>query len=383
MVSESALSPDSPHRLDTLTHIAQTFLGDGAIQDIRPLGDGNINDTYLVKADRLFVLQRINTEVFPQPHLVMDNLCRFVSHVQQKLKNTPLPHRWEVPTVLNTAHSQHHWQDSQGHVWRCLSFVENTTTFNTIQSREHATEVGYGLGCFHSLLSDLSTNGLADTLPEFHITPNYLQGYDRVLAQTDTFSLEEHRCCKLIATHREQLTVLEQAKADGHLPLRSIHGDPKINNILIDTTTDRAVSLIDLDTVKPGLVHYDIGDCLRSSCNPLGEETANWQAVTFDVDLCAAVLQGYLSRASDFLTPVEYDYIYDAIWLIAFELGLRFFSDHLAGDIYFKTQRPQHNLQRALVQFQLAESICQQKQTIQTIISQLKSKYCSEAHRAA
>ena len=115
----------------------------------------------------------------------------------------------------------------------------------------------------------------------------------------------------------------------------------------------------------------------------MGEETTHWQTVTFDVDLCAAVLQGYLSSASDFLYPIEYDYIYDAIWLITFELGLRFFSDHLAGDIYFKTHRPHHNLERALVQFQLAKSISMQKSAIQTVINQLRTHYCSEARYAA
>ncbi|MFG6096744.1 aminoglycoside phosphotransferase family protein [Leptothoe sp. ISB3NOV94-8A] len=378
MLSEAELPKSSTSQNNTLAHIAQQFIGYGTVGDIRPLGSGNINDTYLVDAEQPFVLQRINTEVFPQPHQVMDNLCQFVSHAHQRLDKAPLNRRWEVPTVLKTDDNQHHWIDTQGNIWRGLSFVQGTTTFNTIQHQEHATEIGYGLGCFHSLLSDLPCANLADTLPGFHITPHYLKQYDAILPQAASLSFEEHHCCQLIDSHRQRLSVLEDAKATGRLPLRSIHGDPKINNILIDTTTGQATSLIDLDTVKPGLVHYDIGDCLRSSCNPLGEETQNWQAVIFDVELGAAVLKGYLSSASDFLNAVEYDYIYDAIWLITFELGLRFFSDHLAGDIYFKTQRPNHNLERALVQFQLAESICHQKPLIQTVINQLKAHYCSE-----
>ncbi|MBE9066611.1 aminoglycoside phosphotransferase family protein [Leptolyngbya cf. ectocarpi LEGE 11479] len=390
MLSEAAPPKSSTSDPDTRTHIAQQFVSDATIRTIRPLGSGNINDTYLVElagTDPPFVLQRINTEVFPQPHQVMDNLCQFASHAHQRLTQTPFNRRWEVPTVLRTQTGHHHWVDARGNLWRGLSFVPDTTTFNTIQDPDHATEIGYGLGCFHSLLSDLPTARLVDTLPGFHVTPHYLSQYDAVVAQTlsqgRSLSLEEHRCCQLIATYRGRLSILEDAKNEGRLPLRSIHGDPKINNILIDTATGQAVSLIDLDTVKPGLVHYDIGDCLRSSCNPLGEETHQWQAVTFDLELCVAVLQGYLSGASHFLDAIEYDYIYDAIWLITVELGLRFFSDHLAGDIYFKTQRPQHNLQRALVQFQLAESISAQKQAIQSVIAQLKADYCSDAGCAA
>ncbi len=361
-----------------LVHIAQQFISHGPVMDIHPLGSGNINDTYLVEAEQPFVLQRINAEVFSQPRQVMDNLCQFVSHAHQRLSTTPFNRRWEVPTVLRTEDNQHHWIDRQGQLWRGLSFVPHTTTFNTIQDLHHAMEVGAALGCFHNLLSDLPSAHLADTLPGFHITPNYLRQYDAILPQAATLAPDEHHCCTLIAHHRNRVAILENAKAAGHLPLRAIHGDPKINNILIDTNTQQAVSLIDLDTIKPGLVHYDIGDCLRSSCNPLGEETQHWQAVTFDVSTCAAVLRGYLSSAGAFLKAVEYDYIYDAIWLISFELGLRFFSDHLAGNRYFKTQRPGHNLQRALVQFQLAESIHLQKLSIQAVIDQLKTEYCTE-----
>ena len=141
---------------------------------------------------------------------------------------------------------------------------------------------------------------------------------------------------------------------------------------MIDNATRQAVSIVDLDTVKPGLVHYDIGDCLRSSCNPLGEETERWEMVRFDPDLCQAVLQGYLSLAKDFLTENDYDYLYDAIRLIAFELGLRFFTDYLEGNVYFKANHPEHNLARALVQFKLTESIEDQAETIGAIIQGIR-----------
>ena len=166
--------------------------------------------------------------------------------------------------------------------------------------------------------------------------------------------------------------VLEEARAQGRLSLRPIHGDPKVNNVLLDTATGQAVALVDLDTVKPGLVHYDIGDCLRSGCNPWGEETEHWEAVRFDPDLGRALLQGYLARARDFLTDHDYHYLFDAIRLIAFELGLRFFTDYLAGNVYFKARRPEHNLARALVQFKLTESIEAQETAIRAFIRDLR-----------
>jgi Ser/Thr protein kinase RdoA (MazF antagonist) len=162
--------------------------------------------------------------------------------------------------------------------------------------------------------------------------------------------------------------VLETAKAQGKLRPRTIHGDPKVNNIMMDTNTGQAISIVDLDTVKPGLVHYDIGDCLRSGCNFMGEETEQWEKVHFYPDLCKAILQGYLSIAREFLTENDFAYIYDSIRLIAFELGLRFFTDYLEGNVYFKVRHLEHNLARALVQFKLAESIELQETVIRNII---------------
>jgi hypothetical protein len=142
---------------------------------------------------------------------------------------------------------------------------------------------------------------------------------------------------------------------------------------MIDIATGQAVSIVDLDTVQPGLVHYDIGDCLRSGCNLMGEETEQWERVHFDPDLCKAILQGYLSMAREFLTENDFAYIYDSIRLIAFELGLRFFTDYLEGNVYFKVRHPEHNLARALVQFKLAESIELQETVIRNIIRESRS----------
>ncbi|HEX9714588.1 MAG TPA: aminoglycoside phosphotransferase family protein, partial [Desulfurivibrionaceae bacterium] len=153
----------------------------------------------------------------------------------------------------------------------------------------------------------------------------------------------------------------------GELHPCPIHGDPKLANILFSRDTGRAVSLIDLDTVKPGLLHYDLGDCLRSCCNPAGEE-APLTEVSFNLAYCSAILRGYLPQVAPFFSVADYHYIYDAVRLIAFELGLRFFSDHLAGDIYFKVKRPGQNLQRAMIQFALCQSIEAQENEIRNIV---------------
>jgi Ser/Thr protein kinase RdoA (MazF antagonist) len=359
-----------------LRAIANCFSGSGEVTSVNAFGSGNINDTFLVTLEdgARFVLQRINTQVFQQPQLVMQNMRVFSEHVHECLAGDTfcLSRRWEVPRVLRTQEGlDSHTVD--GLFWRSISFIENSSTFDTVRDLHHAREVGCGLGLFHRTIDNLSPDLLADTLPGFHITPSYLAQFDQVLASKIVpKSAEVVHCLKFVEDRRRWATVLEDAKEAGKLPLRAIHGDPKINNFLIDNQTDRCISMIDLDTVKPGLIHYDIGDCLRSGCNPLGEETPDWQAVHFEPDLGQAMLQGYLETAREFLTDYDYDYIYDAMRLIAFELGLRFFTDYLNGSVYFKTQYPEHNLMRALVQFRLTESIEAQETTIGQIIQDVR-----------
>lgn len=365
--------------LENLAAIARQFSPHPAISHLQPFGNGNINDTFLVVAadpNLRFVLQRINTQVFRQPQWVMQNIRTFTEHVSRRLACDPLSPgcRWQVPQVLLTQDGQDHWIDETGQFWRAISFIENSVSFETIQDLDHAQEMGTALGMFHDLVSDLSPEKLVDTLAGFHITPSYLQIYDGVLATRDGLpqSSEVNYCLQFVGDRRAFATVLEDAKTKGKLPVRTMHGDPKVNNVMFDIATRTAISLIDLDTVKPGLVHYDIGDCLRSACNPLGEETEQWESVRFETDLGEAILRGYLAETRSFLTENDYHYLYDAIRLLAFELGLRFFTDYLAGNIYFKVKHPNHNLARALVQFKLTESIELQASTLRTLLQDLR-----------
>ena len=360
-----------------LIQIVNQFEPNAQITDIRQHGSGNINSTFLVILGHQppFILQCLNTSVFCQPELVMDNICVLSDYVSQKLEQFELPskRRWLIPQVLLTHKKQHHHVTQDGSFWRAISFIDNSQSFDTIQDLHHAQEIGYGLGMFHHLLSNLPPKQLADTLEGFHITPRYLQHYQQVIETIKVKTSPEINYCLQFISDRPNLPyVLENAKAIGKLKLRTIHGDPKINNIMIDCATNQAVAMIDLDTVKPGLIHYDIGDCLRSGCNLLGEETTDWCQVSFEPELAQAILTGYLTIAQDFLTDEDYQYIYDSIRLLAFELGLRFFTDYLEGNVYFNVSHNEHNLARALVQFKLTESIESQELIIKQIINDLK-----------
>jgi Ser/Thr protein kinase RdoA (MazF antagonist) len=351
----------------------------GKVVDIREYGNGNVHDTFLVtlesEGEKHFILQCMNTHVFRQPELVMRNMRTVTEHVHMRLQLAPLStgRRWELPRVLLVDNVKDHWIDPGGSFWRAISFIDAAHSLDTIQDTKHAREVGYALGMFHSLISDLPAERLSDTLEGFHITPRYLQHFDEVLARNGARpSLEIDYALRFVSERRACAHVLEEARAQGRLYLRPIHGDPKVNNVMIDSATGQAISIVDLDTVKPGLVHYDIGDCLRSSCNPHGEETEQWEMVRFEPDLCRAILRGFLEEARAFLTANDYEYVYEATRLIAFELGLRFFTDYLEGNVYFKSRHEEHNLARALVQFKLTESIESQEKSIRAIILDLR-----------
>jgi len=373
--------------LNYLIAIAQKFVsnfaGAAEIKNIKPFGNGNINSTFLVTLQGIeakslrtsFVLQRININVFPEPKLVMQNIRIYSDHLCDRLAKNPLERRWEVPQVLLTDQGQDYFFTKNGEYWRSLSFIADSQSFDVMENVSQAREVGYALGTFHYLTSNLAPEKLADTLVGFHITPEYLRQYQEVLSKRKIPSSPELNYCFQVISDRQGLVnILEDAKVSGKLPLRTMHGDPKVNNILFDRQTNLAMSMIDLDTVKSGLIHYDIGDCLRSGCNPLGEEVAEWESVNFEVDLCSAILEGYLAIGRSFLTEYDYAYIYDAIRVITFELGLRFFTDYLAGNPYFTVKYPEHNLQRSLVQFRLLESIEAQESIIQKIIKSSKAQ---------
>jgi len=352
---------------------ATHFFAPEAILEVRPQGSGNVNDTFLVTLDcptqPHAILQRLNRRVFRQPELVMANLRLVTDHAARRRAASPAGRRWELPRALPSREGRDYWIDADGSFWRALSCIEGAVTRDTLTEPAQAGEIGWALGRFHATLSDLPPQRLGDVLPGFHVTPAYLRHFDRVLAGgRPPGAPEVAYALAFIQARRGGAGVLEEARARGELQLRPIHGDPKVNNVMLDAASGQAVGLVDLDTVTPGLVHYDLGDCLRSACNPAGEETPDWEAVRFELDLARALLTAYVAVGRDFLTPADYAYLYQAVPLIAFELGLRFFTDYLEGNVYFKARHPEHNLARALVQFRLAESIASQEATLRTII---------------
>ncbi len=342
-----------------------------AYKSAEPYGTGNINDTFLVEAEsRKMILQRLNTKIFENPEYVANNIKAYSEHLKTKL-NGSYKKEWVVPEPILTKDGSEYFVDVNNSYWRAFEFIDQARTYEDIQNLQHAKEVGAALGKFHNYLSDLPIERLYDTLPIFHIAPEYLAAFDRARKnyQGDKDEIKEY--LQFIEDRREFFSVLEEAKLAGKLKMRVIHGDPKPSNVMISDDDFKGIAFVDLDTVKPGLIHYDIGDCLRSNCNPVGEN-GDPNEVSFDLELMRGVLSGYLPRVKDFLEDFDYDYIYESVRLISLETAVRFFTDYLNGNTYFKVRYPKHNLDRAIVQFELVKSIEAQEKEIKEIIEQLR-----------
>jgi Ser/Thr protein kinase RdoA (MazF antagonist) len=330
------------------------FLARSKNPSAAPLGSGNVNDTWLIGCEtgEQYVLQRLNAEVFPDPALIQNNLDLVTRHLRDRLQPSDHPFTVFRPIAGRDGLS---YLDERGDCWRLLTYIRKSRAVNTISGPAQAAAVGRGLGLFHSLLADLPTDTLADPLPGFHVTPKYLEQFDAIQPVTNRAG----DCEKAVAERRQDVFLLEEERAAGRMSIQVIHGDPKAANFLFSRDGTEIISLIDLDTVKPGLLLHDIGDCLRSCCNPRGEECEP-ENVVFDPLLFASLLQGYRERAVHLLTDSDKSLIVDSVRLISFELGLRFYTDFLQGDRYFKTSRAGQNLFRARVQFALVRSIEEQ-----------------------
>ena len=351
--------PDAPQQA------AAAFCRDGATCRVVSLGAGNINHTFLVRSmDGPFVLQRINSTVFPEPLRVIENFFVVSSHLRQRQHSRG--NRFSTaeprPTLVGTSF----FRDRTGEYWRSQSYLEHTCC-RSLTSPQQAVQIGRALARFHELVSDLDGRRLADPLPGFHSLPRYLREYDGL--QRSGIGEKDGDCgyCRLaVEGHRRRALYLESQRTAGLLPVQPIHGDPKIDNFIFNRE-GRAEGMVDLDTVGMGIVHYDLGDCLRSCCNVKGENGGDSVAVSFDPAICTALLTGYFSLPPQAENTALRTAVFDAVLAITFELGLRFFTDHLRGNSYFKVRRQGENLTRAVRQFHLVEAIVAQEDRIRSL----------------
>jgi aminoglycoside phosphotransferase (APT) family kinase protein len=349
--------------------VAHQFQLDGEFLGAKPHGSGHINDTYCAVFSQAgapvrYILQRINQNVFKQPVAVMENIQRVTAHISRKMAQESDRIR-RVLTLIPARDGRHYHRDPQGNYWRAYIFIEQTRTLNAIESESQAIEAAKAFGRFQQLLADLPAPRLHDTIPDFHHTPKRFAALEQAIA-ADVVNRAQQATTEIQFAMRRQ--AMTRVLLDANLPERVTHNDTKLNNVMLDDVTGEAVCVIDLDTVMPGLALYDFGDMVRTTTSPTAEDERDLSKVQMQFPMFRALVRGYLASATGFLTAAERRHLAFSGKLITFEIGLRFLTDFLAGDTYFKVHREGHNLDRCRTQFKLVESIEQHEEQMNRLV---------------
>lgn len=340
--------------------IAAAFRPNEKILLAEPFGEGHINDTYAVTFQNSGnsacheILQRINTHVFTDPAGLMRNICQVTKFLGDKIRANGGDPLRETLAVENTADGKSFYTDKDGGCWRMYPFIEGTISCQKCRCERDFYECGVSFGNFQRMLADYPTEKLVETIPDFHNTRKRFETFKQAVRDDVAGRVKEADPEIRFAMDREaEAGEIVAMLEDGRLPKRVTHNDTKLNNILLDAKTGRGVCVIDLDTVMPGAACYDFGDCIRFGASTAAEDETDLSKVRMSLPLYKVFTEGYLSVAGPSLTPEEIDSLPVGAKLMTFECGMRFLTDFLSGDTYFKISRPNQNLDRCRTQFKL------------------------------
>lgn len=358
-----------------LTHIGRQFRIPGTYQDGHRIKIGHINETFAATYDdagRPFrvVHQTINTHVFRDPVGLMSNVVRVTEHLWRKLEAQGVDQLdRRALRVIPARDGRPYHVDDAGNFWRTFLFVDDVRSYDAVESPRQAYQAGHAFGQFQSLLSDLPAAELATTIPDFHHTP---KRFERLVKAIGTDELRRgaaaRREIEFALGMKPLVAALVDAEACGAVPLRVTHNDTKFNNVMLDVHTGEAMCVVDLDTVMPGLVLYDFGDMVRTTTSRTAEDEQFLERVELELPMFEALVRGYLEATRGFLTAEERRLLVLSGKLITFTIGIRFLTDYLEGDQYFRIHREHHNLDRCRKQFKLIESMNQREDEMQRMV---------------
>lgn len=362
-----------------LLEVIKAFPEFGKYIGYKPVSEGHINDTYIVEYEDgdgsvlRYLLQRINVAVFKKPVELMENVCGVTSFLREKIKlNGGDPTR-ESLTVYQTKDGKNHYTASDGGCWRVYNYVDDTFTINELTSAEDFKNAAFTFGNFQKLLADYPIDTLYDTIPNFHNTPSRFNDLKKAVKENASGrkdnALEE---IEFAFAREKDCAVITDLLGSEKVPVRVTHNDTKLNNVLFDRKTKKGICVVDLDTVMPGSALYDFGDSIRFGANTAAEDETDLNKVSLNLDFFRAYTEGYLETAGDSLTKTEIEMLPFAAKLLTFECGMRFLADYINGDIYFKTEYPDHNLVRAKNQFKLVEDIEENFNKMVGIVDEIK-----------
>ena len=329
------------------------FALDGKVESIKPYGEGHINVTYVVNTEsgKRYILQKINNSVFPDVPALMRNIGLVTDHLRRKTADSR-----RVMELIRTKDGGNYTEGDDGY-YRMYSFVEDTICLQLIEKPEDFYESALAFGGFSESLSDFDASQLAEVIPDFHNTPKRYENFKRAIEKDALGRAKDvKREIDFILSLEEKMSLLEKMRREGSLPLRVTHNDTKLNNVLLDRATRKALCVIDLDTVMPGLSLYDYGDSIRFGASTALEDEKDLEKVSMSLDLFRIYTKGY-KKACPSLTEGEIEAMPLGAETMTLECGMRFLTDYLEGDHYFSIHRPEHNLDRARTQIKLVQDM--------------------------
>lgn len=364
--------------MDNIFEVLNNFNFSGSYESHIPYGSGHINSTFLVTykdngEEKKYIVQRINKNVFSDVDRLMDNIFGVTSYLREKIKASGGDENRETLNFIKTVDGKKYYTAKDGKLYRAYVFVSDSVGYNSADSAELFRQSGIAFGRFQKLLADFPAETLYETLPEFHNTKHRYE--------TEFLPAVEKNAKGRKNTCEEQIKFVNDRSAycsrftdmisEGRLPLRVTHNDTKLNNVLFDKNTNKAICVIDLDTVMPGLALYDFGDSIRFGANTAAEDEADLSKVGINLEYFKAYAEGFLSQAGQSLDQAEKDNLAFSALLMTFECAMRFLTDYLNGDTYFKTAYPEHNLVRAKNQLALVADMEKHMDEMKAIINSL------------
>lgn len=351
----------------------------GEIIEVVPYGSGHINDTFLSRVktsggETRFVHQRINHNVFKEPAKVMENIERVTVHLRRKIIEAGGDPLRRTLNLVPTRQGETFCIDEEGNYWRTFLFIEGAKTYDVVEDLRHVYNASRAFGEFQKMVSDLPGGRLHETIPGFHDARWRFEQFSQALeADVKGRAKAAKDEIDFILARKDDASVLVDLLAAGKTPERITHNDTKLNNVMIDDRTGEGICVIDLDTVMPGLPMYDFGDSVRIGANPAAEDERDLSKVRMDLEMFDRLAAGYLAAARDFLLPIEIEHLAFSARLMTFEQCMRFLADHLAGDVYYKIHRPDHNLDRCRTQLKMIQDMERQGEQMEAIIRKYSS----------
>lgn len=356
----------------------EAFQRGGSIENVSQITAGLINATYLIETDKgeKYILQKINTFVFKNPDELMENIVGVTKHITDKIKENGGDYKRENLNFLPCNSGKYYFRDENDGAWRMYIYVDEALTYNKPKNSDTFRSAGQSFGRFMKLVSDYPADTLNETIVNFHYTParyeNFLKAAEADVKGRKAVCEKEIR---FVTDRKADTHKLTDLIASGVLPLRVTHNDTKLSNVLFDINTDKSICVIDLDTIMPGLSLYDFGDSIRSGTNTGAEDEADLSKVGVDLALFEAYVDGYLSETAESLCDAEIENLAFGAKLMTFECGMRFLTDYLEGDVYFRTTHAEHNIVRARNQFRLVADMEAHMDEMNAIVNKYKQKY--------